>query len=267
MRRPVLRTYVYPRLKLAPSFLALVSAVTTATLKADVRTSTAQYGPYIGGALAVLQANAWIIILISTLLIIVLNFALRIIGEPWRWNAIQLVLDRFRDSVYLKSFPKDPIHHHRVTLFKHVPFSAQINKWPWSGWLVPMARSGHTNQNSNTIFMAPDDADKAEGVAGLAWASKRTESISLLPEINSSIDEITLLKYSRATNVTPETIKVRLSKRRSNPRSLIAIPIEVNSRVRWIIVLDSRRPDDLLPIAEAAASSYTPIISHLLKGA
>ncbi len=262
-----MRTYAYPGLKLAPSALAFVSAVTTATLKADVKTSTAQFGPYIGGALALWQANAWVIILVSTSAIIIFNFALRLIGEPWRWNAIQLVLDKFRDRVYLESFPKDPIHHHRVTLFKHVQFSARINAWPWSGWLVPMARSGHTNQKSNSIFMAPDDADKAEGVAGIAWASKCTESISQLPEIDASSNHSLLLEYSKATNIDVKAVKLRVQRRRPNPRSLIAIPIEVNNRVRWIIVLDSRRPDDLLAIAEAAATSYTPIISHLLKGA
>jgi hypothetical protein len=267
MQKAALRTYAYPVLKLAPSVLAAVSAVTTATLKADVKTSTAQYGSHIGGALAAWQANAWIIILASTSAIIIFNFALRLIGEPWRWNAIQLILNMFRDRVYQESFPGDPIHHHRVTLFKHVQFSTRINAWPWSGWLVPMARSGHTNQKSNSIFMAPDDADKAEGVAGIAWASKRTESISQLPKIDASSDQSLLLEYSKATNVDIKVVKLRIQRLRSNPRSLIAIPIEVGNRVKWIIVLDSRRPDDLLAAAEAAATSYSPIISHLLKGA
>jgi hypothetical protein len=130
-----------------------------------------------------------------------------------------------------------------------------------------MARSGHTNQKSNSIFMAPDDADKAEGVAGIAWASKRTESISQLPKIDASSDQSLLLEYSKATNVDIKVVKLRIQRLRSNPRSLIAIPIEVGNRVKWIIVLDSRRPDDLLAAAEAAATSYSPIISHLLKGA
>ena len=45
------------------------------------------------------------------------------------------------------------------------------------------------------------------------------------------------------------------------------VTIEVNNQVKWIVVLDSRSPKDLREIADSAASSYTPIISHLLKGA
>lgn len=267
MQRSALPPFLYPGLKLAPTILASVSMLTTAILKADVTISTEKYGLFIGETLAAFQSNAWLIIFFSTCAIVVLNIVSRLIGEPWRWNAVQLVLDKFRDSVYLESFPGDPVHYHRVTLFKHVQFLARFKSWPWSGWLVPMARSGHTNQISNSIFKAPDDADKAEGVAGLAWSSKQTESISQLPEISKTSAEDILLEYSTATNVNVGVVKRRLQKSRPNPRSLIAVPIEVNNRVKWIVVLDSRSPRDLREIADVAASSYTPIISHLLKGA
>lgn len=267
MPRSALRTNLYPWLKLVPTILASISAITTASLKADPKTTTAQLGPLVGAALAILQANSWLILFISACTIILLNLILRWIGEPWRWNAIQVVLDRLRDHVYKQEFQGEPYHYHRVTLFKHVPFSLRLRIWPWSGWLVPMARSGHTNQNIISVFKAPDNADNAEGVAGLAWRSKETESISNLPEISHTSCNKLILEYANATNVSVAFVKRRLTKSRSNPRSLIAIPIEVSNRVKWIVVLDSRSPQDLRGIADVAASSYTPIISHLLKGA
>jgi hypothetical protein len=130
-----------------------------------------------------------------------------------------------------------------------------------------MARSGHTNQNVLSVFKAPDDGDNAEGVAGLAWISKRPEYISQLPEINTTSSDDLIEEYANDTNVSVSFVKRRIAKRRSNPRSLIALPIEVNNQVKWIVVLDSRSPNDLREIADVAASSYTPIISHLLKGA
>ncbi len=267
MPRSALRSSLYPWLKLVPTVLASVSAITTALLKADPKTTTAQFGPAIGTALYILQVNSWLILFFSALAIILLNMLLRWIGEPWRWNAIQVVLDRLRDNVYKKEFPRDPYHYHRVTLFKHVPFSVRLRIWPWSGWLVSMARSGHTNQNVLSVFKAPDDGDNAEGVAGLAWISKQPESISGLPEINAESSDDLIEEYAKDVNVSASFVKRRIAKKRSNPRSLIAIPIEVNNQVKWIVVLDSRSPKDLREIADAAASSYTPIISHLLKGA
>jgi hypothetical protein len=267
MPRSALRSNLYPRLKLVPTLLASVSAITTASLKADPKTTTAQLGPAIGTALYIYQSNSWLILLFSACAIILLNIVLRWIGEPWRWNAIQVVLDRLRDNVYKQEFPSDPYHYHRVTLFKHVPVSVGLRIWPWSGWLVPMARSGHTNQNVLSVFKAPDDGDNAQGVAGLAWTTKQIVYISELPEINDASSDHLLEEYAKATNVSVSFLRRRILKSRSNPRSLIAIPIEVNNQVKWIVVLDSRNPKDLREIANTAASSYTPIISHLLKGA
>lgn len=266
MPRSTLRSSLYPLLKRLPTFLAFVSTVTTASLRADPKTTTAQFGPAIGTVLYELQKYSWFILIISACAIILLNMILQWIGEPWRWNAIQVVLNTLRDNVYKKQYPSDPIHFHRVTLFKHVPLSVGPRIWPWSGWLVPMSRSGHTNQNVRSVFKAPDDGDNAEGVAGLAWISKETEYLSNLPEITTKSSDELIADYANATNVSVPFVKRRISKNRSNPRSLIAIPIEVNNQVKWIVVLDSRHPNDLQKIADDAASNYTPIISYLLRG-
>lgn len=267
MQRSALRSSIYPSLKLLLPILAFISAVTTASLKADSKTTTTQYGAFIGAAIDILQSNSWIILFLAPCMIMLLGIILRWIGEPWRWNAIQIALDSLRDHVYKQEFKGEPYDYHQVTLFKHVPFSLRLILWPWSGWLVPMARSGHTNQNRISVFKAPDNADNAQGVAGLAWRSKETEVISGLPEITRASCDEQISQYAIDTNVSKAFVNRRIDKNRSNPRSLIAIPIEVNNRVKWIVVLDSRSPRDLREIAEAAASSYTPIISHLLKGA
>jgi hypothetical protein len=224
MPRSALRSNLYPWLKLVPTLLASLSAITTASLKADPKTTTAQFGSAIGKALYILQANSWLILFFSACAIILLNMVLRLIGEPWRWNAIQVVLDGFRDNVYRQEFRSDPYHYHRVTLFKHVPVSVGLRIWPWSGWLVPMARSGHTNQNVLSVFKAPDDGDNAEGVAGLAWISKECVYISALPEISTASSEDLVKEYAEYTNVSVAFVQRRIDKKRSNPRSLIAIP-------------------------------------------
>ena len=111
MPRSALRTNLYPWLKLVPTILASISAITTASLKADPKTTTAQLGPSVGAVLAILQANSWLILFISACTIVLLNLILRWIGEPWRWNAIQVVLDRLRDNVYKQEFQGEPYHY------------------------------------------------------------------------------------------------------------------------------------------------------------
>jgi hypothetical protein len=47
-------------------------------------------------------------------------------------------------------------------------------------------RSGHTTQKTKTIFLAPDDAGNAEGVAGQVWASDQTIIVILYAAISET---------------------------------------------------------------------------------
>ena len=77
------------------------------------------------------------------------------LGDPSNHAAICELLDRFRDGVF--GDRSEDHSHHRVTLFKHygfhpLGFDFEDRGWPWSGWLIPVARSGHTAQKTNVRY-------------------------------------------------------------------------------------------------------------------
>lgn len=122
------------------------------------------------------------------------NFLFRFLS--WRTqtkHTAQIALDRIStevlDDFRKKVFPgvgsmKEPVHHNRVTLFKHFSTAVFLPRhawkstlwpwgfwrWPWSGWLVVSMRSGHVTQTATAIFLCPDDPENGEGVAGQAWS-------------------------------------------------------------------------------------------------
>lgn len=178
------------------------------------------------------------------------------IGPPWVWKAVQKILDEYRGAAF-EVQENDALHHYRVTLFKRVTWRtcawSRLStwwawgwwRWPWSGWLVPIARSGHTTQNSKAIFLAPDDADEAEGIAGQAWAREGVIVQAGLPDVNSFPSAENVAEYARRTFVTEGWVRSRLGRRSRLSLSLCAIPLEVNGE-RWgVIVLDSMKPDAL----------------------
>ena len=72
------------------------------------------------------------------------------------------VLEDFRAELFGKQHRGD----HRVTLFAYRRFwwGAMLRiMWPRTGWLIPVARSGHTKQRSGTYFRVPDDDSRARG--------------------------------------------------------------------------------------------------------
>jgi hypothetical protein len=143
-------------------------------------------------------------------------------------------------------------HEHRVTLFQHRRLLLWI--WPWrrlwwpwgmgrgptSGWLVPVLRSGHTTQKSRTVFLAPDDAQHAEGVAGKTWATRNREIVvDNLPEPDPNVPG-SVVDYAKRTGVSEEWLLTQILDGRQMARAFRAIPVEVGGR-RWGVLL-TRQP-------------------------
>jgi hypothetical protein len=176
------------------------------------------------------QTEAWWLIIVLSIAAGVSKVICSKIGAPWMWDALQSMLDELREHAF-KVNADDPSHHHRVTLFKHVRFRLRISPWrahywpwgrnrsPFSGWLVPVLRSGHTTQRTKTVFLAPDDADHAEGVAGKTWSCNRSIYKRSLPNLECDSPENDIANYAKDTWISPEMIRKRVEKRRSLARS------------------------------------------------
>ena len=178
-------------------------------------------------------------------------------GDPWIREKIQYLIDGVRDRLY-EDFGTDRLDEHRVTLFKRTGFAWKICRpgsrkhwpygagyFPWSGWLMPVLRSGHTAQTSSSAFLAPTSGElshKVNGVVERAWASKNTIVVDNLNEIRQDSALRTKENYARKTFCDIDWVERCLDQKRQPPRSIGAIPIEVHGKIWGALVLDSKAP-------------------------
>jgi GAF domain-containing protein len=209
-----------------------------------------------------LQQTAWLIIPLLTVGLGLMQVARSMAGPPWIWETVHYLLDRFQEHVFEKQVGT-PLHYHRVTLFRHIRLRRSLCRWPWSGWLVPVERSGHTTRKSRAAFLAPDDADRAEGIAGQTWAQKRVVIVEDLPDISGTPSLGLLEDYARKTWVSVEW----LQNRSQHARSFCGIPVEVKGRLWGVIVLDSRSPDAIDQDAVKVHSLIGRYLGKLLERA
>lgn len=181
----------------------------------------------------------------------------RTAGNPTFALAVEPVLDVLRQHAFVDEYAQsDPEHHHRATLFRHCPRKFWIwpfRKWyspwgasfrgPWAGWLIPISRSGHTTKHSDTTFLAPDDADNAEGVAGMIWASK--QDVRPIRLVLDGPDDAQ--KYAEETNVSTDYVLKQLEEEKPLPLSLSGFPVFRGGQIWGVVVLDSRRTDGIKP--------------------
>lgn len=186
-------------------------------------------------------------------LLILFGWATKKWGNPWVWDKIKFILDEYQDKAFFKE-GNEPQDHHRVTLFKYHAKCVFKRHWssshwhlPWgetplvSNYLVPVLRSGHISQNSSAIFHVPDDSDKSEGVAGMAWSSRKAVVLPELPNMNKNNPGITSRRrYAEVTNSSLSLVDFYIEKNRPMPRSIAAIPVDVKGKPWGVIVLDSR---------------------------
>ena len=249
MRRQTTWTVTWRTFQVLQILFLIVSSAAATSLKVKPESLPADLRGWLFGV----QSRAWWLILASSVLAGVCKLVCDGIGPPWVWRSIQKVLDTFRDGAF-EIDGKDGLHKYRVTLFKRCRFAFPMRpgrsphwpwgkgRHPWSGWLVPLARSGHTAQKSTTVFLAPDDAENAEGIAGKVWAGQWTMMIPNLPDINKDSVPEMVEEYAKEAMVPSDWIAWRLLKGKACPRSLCCISLEVKGEPWGVILLDSAVP-------------------------
>jgi hypothetical protein len=217
----------------------------------------------------------WFIVAASAFL----GWYLRRRGDPWIWDKLQELLDEFQEVAF-QEFQNHIKDHHRVTLFRYRKWCWNLTtpmtdgRWPWrwgrcpwSGWLVPVLRSGRTSQNTKAIFLAPDNGDEAEGVAGYAWASNKVFVVTGLPQITKNSKDAQVVKYSERTFCPAPIVRDYVARGRPLPRSIGAMPIEVNNKPWGVLVLDSRDDQGVTDNLVRDFSLMVNSISHMLEKA
>lgn len=207
---------------------------------------------------------AWLGILVCWCVTGACSVVRRSLGRPKDHAVIGELLNRFRNGVF--GDESGDYAHHRVTLFKHyrfrpLGFDFRDRGWPWSGWLIPVARSGHTAQKTNVRFLAPDNTDRARGIAGRAWAAG-TAAATDLPDVQSSSSTHDVQKYAERTSVTERWVK----KKSPGARSLMGFIVEAGGTPWGVLVVDSRNPDLDLTKANVQWRNYGSLLDHLVEG-
>jgi hypothetical protein len=189
------------------------------------------------------------------------------IGSAITWRTIQYLLNQYKEAIFegRDTIKDDPEHYHRITLYKHVSWRWAFCRSPWTGWMVPVARSGHTTHSWRIPrFRAPaDDPDSAEGVAGQTWAQKRAVPVHNLPEITGMSLFRDIESYARNGFVSIAFIENRRGK--NNARSLLGIPIEVKNQVWGALVIDSRSPEEISSKKAWKAQPFKTLTGTLSK--
>jgi len=248
---------------------AVLAVFVGAVLKAD----PAKVGGLLGDVFHLVQDSAWWLVVAIGTAGLLAKLACAWIGPPWVWDTVQRMLDRYREEAF-EIVAGEPVHEHRVTIFKHSWWlwrgwrirSSSPWHWrvPWSGWLAPVARSGHTTQQSAAVFLVPDDADNVEGVAGQTWACNSVVHVKDLPDLANHADHEQIAEYAKKTWVSEEWVKRRIKDHKSLSRELLGIPLEVNKR-RWgVIILDCRRPGAIRKSAHSWPT-WTKLVPFFLE--
>jgi hypothetical protein len=228
------------------SVLQWAMGLASAAIATFAQVHTSDFGP-LAPALDPLvnwsSAHKWIPPVL-TFCLGLLQIAKRNIGEPWVWDAIKHTLDHMQEHAFANQ-NADGKHRNRVTLFKRIYWKFCLDResrswWrvrkPWGGWLVPVRRSGHTTQNVSVVFYAPDDPEKAEGVAGQTWARDSILPVDGLPDVSGACTDANLRDYAARTWVSVDWLR----REKSSARSLLGIPVRVKGEVWGVIVVDSQ---------------------------
>lgn len=257
MRRNSLRVVAY----YVSAAVQVASVVLTAGVAAAFRAEPKNWNePAIAKGLQWVQENGWWLLLAGVAMAVIAKGVAAWTGPPWAWNSINKFLNVLRDQVF-DAAPEDAMHDHRATLFKFRRNVLWIWPWrcwwcpwgrlrvPWSGWLVPVARSGHTTQRTNVVYLAPDDAKNVEGIAGEAWSRNEVVLAVDLPALSARANKAEIAEYAKKTFVSEAWVRHRIKSGKPCPRSLCGIPVEVDTiwgtKTWGTIVLDSCHPQGI----------------------
>lgn len=156
------------------------------------------------------------------------------------WRTIHTVLDKLRAQAFPKSNSgPPPAHLNRVTLFQYRGMRMRLCRYPWTGWLVPVERSGHVTKYTDTVFRASDSGE-VEGVAGEIWRSGQPVAKLNLPDVNESSTEAEINLYAENTLVGAEWVRNRIREKKLLPNHIWGVPVELKGTVWGVLVFDSR---------------------------
>jgi hypothetical protein len=129
-----------------------------------------------------------------------------------------------------------------------------------------MARSSHTTRRGIATFRAPDDADRAEGVAGRTWVKNDALFVSGLPDLIADAADGAFGAYAKSTWVSIEWLKERLKKKKGRPlaRSYGGYPVLVSGKPWGVLLLDSRSENGVTKQSYENARDYYKMLARFL---
>jgi len=218
-----------------------------------------KFEPFIRDKLVWVSDEAWWMILSLTTVGAIAKVAKQRLESAWIWSAVKAIIDRIAKDAF--KGVDGPQHYHRATLFRHCRYKWWLSPrrhplWPWgfqgrrrmpcSGWLIPVIRSGGMTQKTSTVFLAPDDADHAEGVAGYVW-SMRGEGATVTvtaaqAPLDSNASNSDIQQYAKNTRTSEDWVRKQLGAQKVLSASFSGIPIEVKGQTWGVLILDSRDP-------------------------
>lgn len=230
----------YRFLEVCEWFLISAMLILPALLKAPAGALPGWLTPFKGWIIYI-QGVTWILLLAAAVLLVIVRFAKGKVGDRWIVEMVRDVLTRLRDAAVSRDCRQDPLHYHRVTLFRYRQLWWRCwRRWPWTGWLIPIARSAHTTQRVKSVFRVPDDADNAEGIAGMAWTSQAAVVVSDLPDLHGpKVSDADFDLYARKTKISEKTARETMP----HSRSFMGWPVRVRGHEWGVIVIDSRNPN------------------------
>lgn len=227
-------------------------------------------------------------ILALSVFLLFLGFALsKLKRDPEITRSIESILDETRRELFttdaLVSAPE--MHCHRITVFKYstwcfmsrlVYFRKFQNRrlYPWSGWLVPVARSGHITRDGKTVFHVDVNGAVSEGFAGRAYlrATKTEQAGGSILHATMPIltigDPSSVKAYSECVYQSQDDVKLRHDRRPVQYGCLAAIPLCVAGRPWGAVVLDSVTPDGvILPQADGIKlyRQFTSLLDRFIQ--
>ena len=204
-----------------------------------------QFGPIVEVAARFFKSHSWVVAVLPGIAWVAKYFSEKI-ETNWLLSVIQSALTQFCDQMFGSlQGGKD---EHRATLFVRRGFAIwrtwpwRIDRHPWSGWLVPVVRSGHATQTIRSRFLAPDNAAKCEGIAGYTWRTRAIQTVTGQAALTAMSSEADLEVYCQRTKTSMPWLRERLKAGEELPRALRGIPVEVDNKLWGVIVLDSKEP-------------------------
>ncbi|OCH01850.1 hypothetical protein [Aliivibrio fischeri] len=259
-----------------------LSLLVGSIIQLDLNATNADWFMYSKELVGWTKNNAPTVLIIIAFSFFVSGVLLKILKPATVIKCLEKKLDVIKEWLFCDE-SNDFNDNHRVTLFKYKRvywglltkkrywryeyFPWSLSRHPFSGWLVPIARSGYTGQNAKAVFWAPDDGLSAEGVAGVAWASNCTVVRQKLPKITgiSSLDN--QKKYCDSTGTRATVLQSYIKVGRIPARSFVAFPILGKDGKPWgVAVLDSKNAEGILVNeVHKAVSVSGPVLAVLLE--